>query len=151
MKPIVHARNSVTKFGGKWEDYIAIHEEMDSSKSSHASVAHRVIFHTSFGIFLVEKIFGRFIINSEAKEVSVRDIAEQHVMEDLGFIPSLDDFTKHISIQPWMVGVEREVEPPQINLKEILDPLYPSEPTTVPVPGVYRQDEDFMKKTIIVD
>ena len=31
--PILHAKSSVKKFGGKWEDYIHLHNWLDETKS----------------------------------------------------------------------------------------------------------------------
>jgi hypothetical protein len=78
MKPHLHARNSVKKYGGEWEDYIEIHDFLDSTKSHFPDMRHRAILHNSFGCFLAEKLFGHLITNSEGKEISVRDIAEDH-------------------------------------------------------------------------
>jgi hypothetical protein len=108
MKPLIHAKNSAKKHGGKWEDYIDIHNFMDSSKAACASMQHRAIFHSAFGIFIVEKTYGITITNSDGKLVSVRDIAEDHVIEDLGFIPSLDQWMQNINIQDWMLGSQRK-------------------------------------------
>ena len=33
MHPILHAKSSVKKFGGKWEDYIHIHNWFDETKA----------------------------------------------------------------------------------------------------------------------
>jgi hypothetical protein len=106
-KALIHARSSARKYGGKPEDYLAIHERMDSSKSAHAEVSHRCVFHSAFGIYIIEDIFGRTIINSDGKEVFVRDVAEQHVLEDLGFIPSLSDWLREMPAQPWMAGARK--------------------------------------------
>jgi hypothetical protein len=103
-KAWIHAQSSAKRWGGKPEDYITIHERMDSTKSAHAEVTHRCVFHSAFGIYIVEEIFGRFVTNSDGKQVFVRDIAEQHVLEDLGFIPSLSDWLKEMPAQPWMAG-----------------------------------------------
>jgi hypothetical protein len=103
-KPLIHARSSVKKWGGKPEDYLPIHEKMDTSKMAHAEVTHRCVFHSAFGIFLIEELFGRTITNSDGCEVHVRDIAEQHVLEDLGWIPSLSDWLREMPCQPWMAG-----------------------------------------------
>lgn len=108
MKPLIHAKSSAKKWGGEPEDYLAIHDFMDSSKSALADVRHRAIFHSSFGIYIVEKLFGTYFKNSAGKDVSTRDIAEQHVLEDLHVIPSLDDWFKNMPIEPWMTG-KREV------------------------------------------
>jgi hypothetical protein len=108
-KALVHAQSSVKRWGGNVEDYIAIHEKMDQTKMAHAEVTHRCVFHSAFGIFLIEDIFGRTLTNSDGRTVHVRDIAEQHVLEDLGFIPSLSDWLKEMPAQPWMAG-QRKVQ-----------------------------------------
>ncbi len=106
-KALIHARSSARKWGGTSEDYVAIHEKMDSTKSAHAEVTHRCVFHSAFGIFLIEDIFGRTITNSDGREVFVRDIPEQHVLEDLGHIPSLSDWLREMPPQPWMAGARK--------------------------------------------
>jgi hypothetical protein len=104
-KALVHARNSAAKFGGCAEDYLAIHEKMDSAKAAHAEVTARCIFHSAWGIFLIEELFGRTLINADGDEVFVRDVAEQHVLEDLGFIPSLSQWLAEMPSKPWMAGM----------------------------------------------
>ncbi len=42
------------------------------------------------------------IKNSLGKEVSIREIAEQHVIEDYGFIPSVQDYLVEMNLTPWM-------------------------------------------------
>jgi len=106
-KPIIHAEHSAKKFGGSPDDYIALHDLMDNPKSAHATMKFRAIFHSAYGIFLVEKIFGRSFTNSAGRIVSVRDVAEQHVIEDLGFIPSLDEWLAEMEVKPWMMGVKK--------------------------------------------
>jgi hypothetical protein len=32
----------------------------------------------------------------------VRTVGEQHVKDDLGWIPSVKDWLQHIQLQPWM-------------------------------------------------
>lgn len=104
MKPFRHARSSFKEWGGKPTDYIAIHEKIDCSKMAHATVKHRAIFHSAFGIYLIADIFGNTILNSDGVEVSVRDIAERHVVEDMGRIPSLDEWLRTMPVQAWMGG-----------------------------------------------
>lgn len=139
MKPIVHAQSSSKKFGGKPEDYVKIHNMMDSSKSSFPDNRHRAIFHNSLGPFIMERIFGidynflneitdKYNIseemvsdiltllersrsaesttmkNSDGKLVSIRDIAEQHILEDFNmrFIPSISDYLSEMEYKDWM-------------------------------------------------
>lgn len=107
MKPIVHARNSVRQWGGKPEDFMPIHDFIDSTKACYPDVAHRALLHSSFGVFLVEKIFGPVVKISNGREISTKDIAEQHIAEDLGFIPRVDQWMVHLQVQPWMHGGAR--------------------------------------------
>jgi hypothetical protein len=103
-KAWVHAVSSARRWGGKPEDIILIHERMDSTKMAHAEMTHRCVFHSAFGVYLVEELFGRFVTNSDGRQMFVRDIAEQHVFEDLGCIPSLSDWLREMPARPWMAG-----------------------------------------------
>ena len=106
MKPYVHAKNSVKRYGGVVEDYMSIHDWFDSTKAAYADFGHRAILHNTFGIFLAEQLFGTTITNSEGKVISVRDIAEDHVKEDTGGrIPTIQDWLKDLKPEPWMLGV----------------------------------------------
>jgi hypothetical protein len=58
MKPFVHAKNSVRKWGGKISDYLGIHNFMDISKSAHPDVRHRALLHNSLGCYIAERMFG---------------------------------------------------------------------------------------------
>lgn len=107
MKPLIHAKVSVKRYGGRVEDYLAIHEFIDSSKIAMPDVRHRAILHSSFGIYLAEKQFGTYITNAAGKDVSVRDIAEEHVQEDLGFIPTIETWLEELPLKPWMSGAKK--------------------------------------------
>jgi len=102
MKPYIHAESSVQKWGGKIEDYLEVHDWFDQTKAHFGSNVHRALLHSSFGIFLAEQVFGHNITNSDDKLVSVRDIGEQHVVEDLGFIPTVSDYLENLQYKPWM-------------------------------------------------
>lgn len=61
-KPYIHAESSAKRFGGKSEDYVAIHEFLDSSKSYIPDVRHRALTHNSFFIeVIIPRIFGKTI------------------------------------------------------------------------------------------
>lgn len=104
MKPLIHSKNSVRKHGGRLEDYQPIHDFIDSSKAAVPDMRHRAVLHSAFGIFLVERVFGVSLKNADGALVSVRDIAEEHVIEDLGRIPTLQDYLEHMELAPWMGG-----------------------------------------------
>jgi hypothetical protein len=102
MNSYYHAVSSSRTHGGTPEDYITLHSWFDESKAHMADVRHRALRHHTEGIFMAEKIFGVTLKNSVGKTVPVRILGEQHVKEDLGFIPSVKDWLQHIALQPWM-------------------------------------------------
>lgn len=104
MKPFLHGKIHVKKHGGKAEDYADIDDFIDSSKAAVPDVRHRAILHSAFGCYIVERAFGRTRINSDGKEYSPRDIAEDHILQDLGFIPTMEQYLNNMAIQPWMSG-----------------------------------------------
>jgi hypothetical protein len=104
-KPFIHAHSSAKKYGGKMEDYLPLHDFMDSSKGAIASNVHRALTHNSWFISnVIEKVFGFTAVNSDGKTYSTRDIAEQHVLEDLGFIPTACDYLAEMELKAWMGG-----------------------------------------------
>lgn len=114
-KPWIHAMASAKKFGGKPEDYIEIHNLMDSSKGCIGDARHRALTHNSWFVAAdgpLERIFGVVIKNSEGRSVSVRDIGEQHILEDFGmrFIPTPQDYLQEMESVPWMNN-ERDSSP----------------------------------------
>lgn len=68
---------------------------------------HRALYHHSLGCYLVERIFGHTFVNSEGREVSTRDVAEKHIIEDLGFLPSVEDFLDELPMSKWHGGIHR--------------------------------------------
>lgn len=107
MKAFLHAKLHARKYGGIPEDYYDIDNFIDSTKQAVADVRHRAILHSAFGCFVVEQVFGITRINSSGKVYSPRDVAEDHILQDLGFIPSMEQYLKNMTIQPWMSGTEK--------------------------------------------
>lgn len=107
MKPLQHAKISAHKHGGTWEDYMDIHEFFDNTKAHVPDMRHRAILHNAWGIYMAQLVFGQVRVNSAGREYSVRDIGEDHVLEDLGTIPTLNQVvecidTKHLK---WLGGL----------------------------------------------
>ena len=70
MIPYIHAELSVKRFGGKVDDYLDIHELMDSTKATFPNNGHRMITHNSwFVVEILPKIFGHQRINSDGKKI----------------------------------------------------------------------------------
>lgn len=125
--PYHHALSSVKKWGGVTEDYQPIHDWFDETKALLADFRHRALRHHAEGIYLCEQVFGTTIELSTCarcgnrefgnvhivpaldsyhefvpKRIPVRWIGEQHVREDMGFIPEASQWLKRISAEPWM-------------------------------------------------
>lgn len=107
MKPFKHAKGSVARYGGRVEDYLAIHDFIDQTKIAMPDMRHRAVLHNAFGCFLVERVFGHVLVNSDGREVSTRELAEQHIIEDLGFLPSLEDWLDELPMSAWHGGIHR--------------------------------------------
>lgn len=127
-KPIIHARSSARRYGGVAEDYVGIHDLMDSSKAAFPDNRHRALTHNNWFFFIVERIYGHEInltcpsCGEPAPEsddrrgdcyrcgeviayrASTREVCEQHVLEDFGnkFIPTVSDYFEGMEFQPWM-------------------------------------------------
>jgi hypothetical protein len=111
--------SSSRKWGGTPDDYLAVHQWFDRSKRSFADFRHRALYHHTEGIFDCEAYFGPTIELStckrcgktreehlcqlfEPKLIPTRWIGEQHVQEDLGFIPHAAQYLERIAGEPWM-------------------------------------------------
>lgn len=112
MNPYYHAVSSAKKFGGTAEDYQAIHDWFDESKMMYANFRHRALRHHAEGCYMAERVFGHTITNSAGRKVPTRFIAEQHILEDLGFIPSVQDWMSNITAQDWMRPKFKDAETP---------------------------------------
>jgi hypothetical protein len=63
---------------------------------------------------ITETIFGPTLTLSTGRIIPTRWVGEQHVKEDLGFIPSFADWVKAIRPEPWMgrsARIEALVDP----------------------------------------
>lgn len=119
-KPWIHAQSSARRFGGVPSDYIEIHNFLDSSKGTIADSRHRALTHTSWFLSTVlERVFGVVIKNSNGKEISVRGIGEQHILEDFGgrFIPSPQDYLEGLPMVEWMVVGKGQPPPSALLLR----------------------------------
>lgn len=123
--PHVHAASSIKRWGGSEQDYLPIHKKMDCSKFYFPDNRHRALTHTLFWVNEVMiPLFGEYIINSEDRKVSVKDICEIHILEDykMKFIPTPQDFLDLIPFKSWMnngMGEFRGREP-RTNTKTLL-------------------------------
>jgi hypothetical protein len=81
---------------------------------------------------MLERFFGATITISTGRVVPVRLIGEQHVIEDLGFIPSFADWVRCIRPEPWMgraQPIHRQVVPLRLPPDHFLT-LHPISPAS---------------------
>jgi uncharacterized protein DUF6915 len=109
-----HAQSAARKWGGTPEDYIAVEEFIDSSKKIIGDIRHRSMYHHTEGVWLCQQIFGRTLTIKRKRgtiEVPTRLVAERHVLEDLGWLPSPTDYIYAMTAKPWMSGAQRAEVP----------------------------------------
>jgi hypothetical protein len=108
MNSWFHAVSAARKWGGIAEEYLLVEEFIDSSKKVIGDVRHRSLYHHTLGVWLCEEIFGPVLhvgtAHGSVREVPVRLVAERHIEEDLGWIPSPADYIQGMPISPWMSG-----------------------------------------------
>lgn len=101
----IHSKSSAKRYGGVPIEYLAIHMKMDCSKAYVSDNRHRALTHTNFWIHEVMiPLFGYTIKNSVGREVCVKDLCEQHILEDFGmkFIPTAQDYLENMEFKDWM-------------------------------------------------
>lgn len=89
---IFHAKSSVARWGGAVEDYLPIHQAMDSMKMHVPDNRHRLFLHHTGIIPLMELAYGAivdgqrmpYIVNSRGSSIPVQYIVIQHLAEDYG-------------------------------------------------------------------
>lgn len=96
MKPLQHAQISQKTHGGCWQDYIAVHSFLDSSKAACAHFKHRFLLHHTEGIELGVKIFSEKVVNSENKTIETRRLLTEHLIEDVGGIVSVETWARDL-------------------------------------------------------
>lgn len=69
-----------------------------------------MVYHNGFGIFQAQAQFGMVIARpSDGELVPVRLIGEQHVLEDLGRIPTLAQCLEWLPMERWMSKAARRL------------------------------------------
>lgn len=111
MNSWYHAKSAAHKWGGEPEHYLPIEEFIDSSKQVIGDARHRSLYHHTLGVFLAQEIFGKTLTvvkKNTSIQVPVREIAERHIIEDLGWLPSPKDYIDGMTAAPWMTGAIRK-------------------------------------------
>jgi len=107
--PLQHSRSSAKRFGGIADDYLHIHTVMDSSKLFLADWRHRALLHNTFGIHIFEQLMGSsFKRKSDGVDVCTRSVITQHILEDLGAVPTPGEFLREMPLRQWMSGIKEK-------------------------------------------
>lgn len=106
MDLLFHSNSSARLFGGVASDYYHIHTVLDSSKLFLADWRHRALLHNTFGMHIFEQLLGpTFTRASDGVSVCTRTIVSQHILEDLGAIPTAGEFLREMPLRSWMAGI----------------------------------------------
>lgn len=107
MTPVHHAMSSAKKHGGVPADYVALHDWFDETKQYTGDWTHRAMRHHSAGVQWAIEKFGHTIRNSDGKDIPTKVLAEQHITEDCGFVPTIQDWMQPLKGAPakWMLNV----------------------------------------------
>lgn len=119
MTPYKHAQSSAAKWGGDPMDYIEIHDWFDETKAFTGDWTHRALRHHSAGVQWAIERFGHYILNSKNQKIPTKIIAEQHVIEDCGFIPTPSDYLSLLTKTPkrWMLEVGKKTVETNLEIK----------------------------------
>jgi hypothetical protein len=116
--PEIHSKSSVKRWGGKIEDYMPIHKLIDSPKATMNNNSSRCLTHNTWFIYeILPLVFGYNITNSDGKSIDIVDIGMLHILEDFRFkfIPTPQDYLKHLAVQPWFNNGAKDIDNPESN------------------------------------
>lgn len=107
--PYHHALSTSKKYGGVPEDTLHIHFWFDQTKEWCPDFRHRSLRHHSEGIGECIEKFGKTVALSNGRIIPVRWVAEQHVIDDLGRIPTAADWLRCMRGEAWMSRSARKL------------------------------------------
>lgn len=104
--PVIHARSSVRRCGGNYEEHMALHQALDSSKVAFCDARHRVVYHHMEGVEYLASIFSE----SEESRINMLAVGVQHLREDMGGrIATAEDWCNEIDVTLVPARVEHDV------------------------------------------
>jgi hypothetical protein len=98
-----HCLHSSEQFGGQPDDYRTLHAFFNSARTVLPDEASRCVLHHAWGIDLAVRCFGITLHRpSDQSQVSTRQIAEAHILRDLGAIPTMLEALETVPLARWM-------------------------------------------------
>lgn len=99
MKPFTHAQIAARRYGGDAAHWLPYHDWWDRSKAAFPSMQHRMFLHSELGIhWFVEKHGETIAVPGCAART--RSIAEDHMAEDVGFVPTVETWLQTLPAVP---------------------------------------------------
>lgn len=103
MTPFLHAAHTAHRWGGTPADFMAVHVWIDQSKGAWADPRHRAFLHHREGADLCARV----VATTPSGTRGVRDVAEDHIREDLGFLPAVSEWFSNLRPARWMTTGKR--------------------------------------------
>jgi hypothetical protein len=112
MTPWKHALSSASHFGGEADEYVEIHNWFDETKAHTGDWTHRALRHHAAGIEEAIRTFGHSIRLKMGRSVAVKEVAERHIIEDCGYIPTIAHWLAPLRANPemWMLRVKTKTK-----------------------------------------
>lgn len=98
-----HCMYSCERFGGEPDDYLPVHQLINSARSVLPDETSRCLLHHAWGIDLAVRCLGTtFCRGSDQRQISTRQVAEAHILHDLGTIPTMVEAVEAVPLAKWM-------------------------------------------------
>jgi hypothetical protein len=98
-----HCLQSCERFGGLPDDYLPLHQFINSARTVLPDEVSRCILHNAWGIDIAVRCIGAtFRRSSDHVRLSTREVAESHVLRDLGTIPTMLETLHAVPLAKWM-------------------------------------------------
>ena len=109
------AETSAKRWGGEPEEYLRVHGFFDETAAEvpGADPRHRALRHHTTGVRECEQAFGHATRLSTGRTIPVRWVAERHLVEEFGVLPTAADWLRRIRRERWMADarpLSRELE-----------------------------------------
>ncbi len=99
---------SAERWGGEWTDYQALHQFLDWPREYLSDGRARRVLHNSWGVTMAVQAFGLVLSRpSNQAQLSVQELAEHHILQELPTIPTLEASLEGITLQRWMCARAR--------------------------------------------
>ena len=94
---------SVERWGGLWTDYQALHQFLDWPRDYLPDGRYRRVLHNGWGVSLAAQAFGLALTRaSDQAQLPTHLLAEQHILNEMPAIPTLEASLEGITLQRWM-------------------------------------------------